>query len=191
MLVSLILANLPSIKLYLQSLVTHSMPYKRERLTGVFWNGRVSPMLSSDQCLSEISFENLPSCDQCCCEISFRSLPSWNECLCRSLFENLQCWSEPKMEHWAYSHWLWKYSLRLNVSSLHLLFEEALLAISFYTLGSWCMAIMVCFPCVWCYDQIWGRQHCLFGFHLTLIYENLTKLLIESPLERSLFRTVR
>jgi len=37
------------------------------------------------------------------------------------------------MEHWAYSHWLWKYSLRLNVSSLHLLFEEALLAISFYT----------------------------------------------------------
>jgi hypothetical protein len=152
--VSLILANLPSIKLCLLSLVTHSTPYKRERLTGVFWNGRVSPMLSSDQCLSEISFENLPSCDQCCCEISFRSLPSWNQCLCRSLFENLQCWSEPKMEHWTYSHWLWKDSLWLNVSSLHLLFEEALLAISFLhlkILGSQCMAIMVCFPCVWCY----------------------------------------
>jgi hypothetical protein len=69
--------------------------------------------------------------------------------LCRSLFENLQCWSEPKMEHW-----LWKDSSWLNVSSLHLLFEEALLAISFLhlkILGSQCMAIMVCFPCVWCY----------------------------------------
>lgn len=153
MLVSLILANLPLIKLCLPSLVTHSMPYKREINWGVLeWQGFTNavkrPMLVRDFLWKS------PTCDQCCCEISFGSLPSWNQCLCRSLFENLQCWSEPKMEHWAYSHWLWKDSLLLDVSSLHLLLEEALLAISFLhlkLLGSQCTAIMICFPCVWCY----------------------------------------